>query len=416
MTFPMIYSFINIFKSCGIRAMVKSFKITLQRTGRRKKIFWISGYGYDWMHILEDLVKKDYSFLFTHYYRTQRPSANIKIPVQLIKNVCIHRNIDFSGIMLTRLNIILEKSLADADEYLPYIKKILKTYKPCAVLCSTKSNFAEHILPHIAQKDGIPVISWQHGAAGFFKYPLLKYIEIDDSNMYLVWGSGVKEEVEREFHGLRCKILPVGSFFLQNEYTYRSDKKTNRILYVTTNYFHNSLYVGYAHNIQDIEFWETQKEIINVLGSFSCDTVLKLHPGYYQHTHFAEYVKDKQYNHIKIVKNEPAFPFLLHNSDIIIIDFPSTTLLQAIASRKTVFVLLKHLTLTAKAQQLLKKRAFCSENLEEFLEMIVAYLNRKNLEQKPDVNNSEFLEEYGIAFKTGDVSERVTNILDDACR
>ena len=416
--FPMIYSSIMIFQRFGGRGWLKFFKIALQKIGRRKKYLCISGYGYDWINILNDLADKDYSFIYTQCNGTnwENTTKKISVPMQIVKNTCIHQNTDFSGIFLVRLNTLLEKSLGEADEYLPSIEKMLKTNKPCAVLCSTKSNFSDHITPHIAQKAGIPVISWQHGAAGFFCYPILKYVEIDDSTIHLVWGSGVKEEIEKEFPETTCKVIPVGSVFLNNEFKRSNDRKTNNILYLTTNYFHNSLYVGYAHKFQNITFWETQKEIIKILGSCSCDTVLKLHPGDSQYSHFSDYVKENQFNNITLIKNEPSFPTLLHNSDIVIIDFPSTTLLQAIAAKKTVFVLLKHLTLTDKAQPLLKKRAYCSENLGEFLEMIHKYLNNESLEQTPDVNNTEFLEEYGIARKEGDISKRVIKILDDICK
>jgi len=417
-TFPMIYSSIMVFQRLGGRGWLKFFKTALLKTGRKKKYLCISGYGYDWINILNDLADKNYSFIYTQCNGTNRENTTekIPIPIQIVKNTCIYQNTDFSGIFLARLNTLLEKSLKVADICLPSIEKMMKKYKPCAVLCSTKSNFSDHITAHIAQKKGIPVISWQHGAAGFFCYPILKYVELDDSTIHLVWGSGVKEEIENDFPETTCKVIPVGSVFLNNEYTRRSDKQTNNILYVTTNYFHNSLYVGYAHNFQDITFWETQKGIINCLGSFSCNTVLKLHPGYSQHPHFSEYIKDNQFKNIKLIKNKPSFPTLLHNSDIVIIDFPSTTLLQAIAAKKTAFVLLKHLTLTDKAQYLLKKRAYCSEDLGEFLEMIHKYLNRESLEQAPDVNNTEFLEEYGITCKEGEISEKVIKILDDVCR
>jgi hypothetical protein len=416
--FPRMYSFFNIIRRSGARGGLQFLKITLLKTSQRKKNLFISGYGYDWMYLINDLAANNYIFKYTQDNGTKKAGTGkkISVPPDIVKNACLHKNVDFSGIFLSRLVTILEQSLGEADEYAPIVEKMLKTHSPCAVLCSTKSNFSDHLTAHIAQKTGIPVISWQHGAAGFFKYPLLKYVEIDDSNVHLVWGEGVKDEIGKEFPGIPCKIVSVGSFPLNNKAGRCNDKKTGKSLYVTTNYFHNSLYVGYDHRIQDIEFWETQKGIINLLGSVSSDVVVKLHPGFSQCSQVSEFIQDRRFNRITLVKDNPSFISLLHSSDIIIIDLPSTTLLQAIASGKIVFVLLKYLTLTDTAERLLKKRAYCSENLIEFLDMIDGYLNGKTLEQTPDVNNTEFLEEYGIGSREGDVSERIITILDDICR
>jgi len=369
------------------------------------------------MYILNDLAANNYTIFYTQNNgtATEGRNKNISIPAEIIKNACTLRTIDFSGIFLTRLVPVLEKSLDEADKYPPSVEKQLKLYPPCAVLCSTKSNFTDHITAHIARKKGIPVISWQHGAAGFFRYPIMKYVEIDDSTVHLVWGDGVKDEIGKEYPGIPCKIVSVGSFSLSNEAGHCNDQKTGIILYATTNYFHNSLYVGYDHRIQDIEFWETQKGIITLLGSVSSDVVVKLHPGFSQCSQISEFIRDKRFSRISLVKDDPSFPSLVHNSEIIVIDFPSTTLLQAIASKKTVFVLLKYLTLTDSAEQFLKKRAYCSKDPGEFMDMIEAYLSGTTLEQKPDINNTEFLERYGISSETGKVSGRVIAVLNEYC-
>jgi hypothetical protein len=416
-TLPGIYSLAHVLQRSGICGGLDFIKTALFRARRRKRVLCISGYGYDWMNVLNDLAATDFSIIYTQNdgIRRERKPYRISVPPSVIKEACICEGTDFSGLFLERMVRELEASLEEAYEEAPRIKKMLERSSPCAILCSTKSNFSDHITAHIAHNTGIPVVSWQHGAAGFFQYPLQKYVELDDSTTHLVWGPGVRDQIAKEFPGTAAMVVPVGSIMLINEFTRGNDKRTDAILYVTTNYFHNSLYIGYAHKIQDIHFWETQKEIIKQLGAISRDTVIKLHPGFTQCAHFSDYISDQGFTNIRLITNNPSFTSLLHESEIIIIDFPSTTLLQAIASRKTVFVLIRFLELTNTAKQLLKKRAYCADDTREFLEMIEAYLQGKPISQRPDPDNSEFLEMYGISSRDGLVSERVITVLSDCC-
>ena len=419
MTSPSFYSLAYVYSHFGLMKSVEYLRNIMRNVFKRKKIVCISGYGYDWNNIISDLTTDNYKVIYVDYETRILKLEKIQdsdISKDEIKNTCILCNVDFSDIFVEKLMPILENSLEVAFVYPQQIEKIFKKYQPCALLCSIKSNFINHIPARIAQTEKIPVISWQHGAAGFFYYPILWYNEIKDSDLHLVWGPGVKNQIDREFPKKKCIILPTGSNNLQKKYKKNDRKKKFKILYVTTNYFLTTLYIGYSHKLQDNSFWITQKKIIDVLGSCQQDIVFKLHPGTFQHRHFYEYIKERGFNKITIMKNERSFSSLLQNSEIIIIDYPSTTLLQAIASKKTVFVLLKHISMTDDAKKLLMKRAYCSENLEEFVDLINCYFKGIQLQQNPDRENIEFLEEYGISRRDGSVAKRVIDALNSECQ
>lgn len=151
------------------------------------------------------------------------------------------------------------------------------------------------------------------------------------------------------------------------------------------------------------------------MGSVQEKTALKLHPGDHQKGHIYSYIEDKKYSNISLIKNECSFSVLVHHSEIILVDFPSTTLLQAISSKKVVFVLLKYLSISGNARNLLMKRAYCSDDPGELLDMMERYISGLPMKQHPDVNNTEFLEEFGISCNDGRVAERVMSVLNEHC-
>jgi hypothetical protein len=120
----------------------------------------------------------------------------------------------------------------------------------------------------------------------------------------------------------------------------------------------------------------------------------------------------KKHTNIKVFKTEVSFCDLLDKSEIIILDGPSTVLLEAIAARKTIFVLLSFIKITDDAKELLKKRAFCSESISELLTQVQKYLNRDTMDQVPDLDNTEFLEYYGIHHDERPIPDRVLEVFE----
>jgi hypothetical protein len=183
------------------------------------------------------------------------------------------------------------------------------------------------------------------------------------------------------------------------------------ILYVTTGYYSNRLYVSYEEPFHDNLLWETQKAIIDALGNRG-DTVLKLNPGATCVEHFHEFIGARGYDRIQVIPGERTLPELLGEADTVIIDFPHTSLLQAIAAGKTIFVLTRHTLLSEEAMALLRKRAYCTGDLREFTGMIQAHLEGGPVPGNPDRENTEFLERYGVYRLDGGVAGRAVGVID----
>ena len=69
-----------------------------------------------------------------------------------------------------------------------------------------------------------------------------------------------------------------------------------------------------------------------------------------------------------------------------------------------------------EALNLLKKRVYWSDNINTFVRIIADFLEGKPPDQKPDINNTEYLEMFGLSKLDGKVAERALGILEAETR
>jgi len=96
---------------------------------------------------------------------------------------------------------------------------------------------------------------------------------------------------------------------------------------------------------------------------------------------------------VTIVHDKPNFVQLLPHHGIVIIDTPTTILLQALATRLPVFVLNSIVRWPDEAIHLLKKRAYCFESANDLIKSLGNYIEGK---QVNDLRDDSFLEEFGM--------------------
>jgi len=380
------------------------------------------GDAYNWNRI-GHLINKA-GFHVERFYRGSGVKRSARQAITFLPGELVEKQGIFMGINL--MPPILNHACKAITEYLetyPYIISHLherfQRDPPVAVLFGTKTSTPDHIVAHIARYHHIPVISWQHGAQGAFYAPMMEYYEIMNSDLHLCFGDGVMELYEKDARQkFSCELRATGSYELETLFL---DDTTHDIefdvLYATTNYYLNNLYIGGLSDttFQDNEFWRTQKRILDLLAGSGKKVAFKLHPGQYQERHLREYVVREGPANITVFKDERTFQDLALHAGAVVLDCPSTTLLEAIAGKKPVFTLTRHAKLTESAMSALVKRAYCTSDLDEFNEMLDKYLRRDPSSFHPDLANVEFLERYGIFKADGKVGERVLHILT-SCR
>lgn len=183
------------------------------------------------------------------------------------------------------------------------------------------------------------------------------------------------------------------------------------VLYATTNYYRNNLYVSGPTLFSDLDLWQTQQAILSAIGTSGAKAAFKIHPSNYEDAHLHDFLRDRGFGNITVVKDEELFRDLLDRSAAVILDFPSTTLLQAVATGKPVLALTRHLPLDPEAEALLRRRAFCTGDLAEFTSFLARFLRHEEGIQLPDPSSREFLVRFGIHHPDGGVRGRVLELL-----
>ncbi|PKL70344.1 MAG: hypothetical protein CVV30_03015 [Methanomicrobiales archaeon HGW-Methanomicrobiales-1] len=333
--------------------------------------------------------------------------------VEIFRDVCVYRGIDFSQIFEERFFPVLEKYFSYAPEIVQNLKLKIDKYKPVAFLSSEKAFFYEHMYAHIAQSRNIPVIAWQHGDGPFYP-PMQIFIEIRDSDVHMSYGPGHQVMLREAPHNhFNSRIESVGSLILEKIYQKNTTiKHENKILYVTAQFYYSNLNVN-NYPIPDNTQWHYQKTILNLLGNSQVPTIFKLMPQEYETPLFSEYINENGFTNISLIHFERSFVELLNEADIVICDYPSTPVIEAIAAHKTIFVLLASPHLRTEALTLLKKRVYWSDDVEEFVKLISDYMKGIDVKQSPDMENIEYLEMYGVHKLDGNVSKRALEIIEN---
>jgi hypothetical protein len=325
----------------------------------------------------------------------------------------VWQDIDFFPVLEERLQFLMERLTLACLKAYEEVAEILRNRGIKAFLASGLSTCTSHSAAQAACSAGIPVIVWQHGSYGYSNQPLVIYNEMTGADAFFVFGEGVIEKYAETARHLGTKLVAVGSASLDALGRKSPQKRTERliplnperkvVLYVTTNFYQNNLYISLPPPFSDNHFWHTQRQILNVLARHKGYTiVVKLHPAYgYRDTPLHLYAREKGFEGCHFIKDECSFKDLLPIADVLVIDWPMTVLLEALTTSKPVFVYTGHLHIDDQAQELLKRRAFCHRKLDDFLDVLGKFLSGGTMDL--DLNDTEFLKKFGIANGTSGV-------------
>jgi hypothetical protein len=319
-----------------------------------------------------------------------------------LKHFFFFNNVDFSTIVKDRFEYLVKRMsiacLMAVHETMSFIEQ--KGIE--AVISSTLSTCVGHSVAQAAHNSKIPVITWQHGGYGMTKsHPLIAYCDFINSDYHFVFGDGVIDCHHNDAEKYGTMLVSIGNSSLESMFSNSTNVKEGivkriNILYATSSYLENDLNISTYPPISDNLFWRTQKSIVDLLGEHPQKSItIKLHPST-SGTHVLEsYVSDKGYSNFTFIRNEKSFPELLQMSDMIVIDLPFTTILQALPTKKPIFVYTGHVHYNSKAHRLLSKRAICLQDLNEYLYQLDKYLD--DGEYNADLNNTDFMEQYGLS-------------------
>jgi hypothetical protein len=302
------------------------------------------------------------------------------------------------------------------------IKRIKKKYNICGVMRSSAPNAMAHTVNQLARNLKIPVFTWQHGHVGFNKIidQFGDYFNLMTSDYTFVFGKGSQKAHETSSQSFPSKIHITGSASIDSLKgsikTNRSNKPSSktRVLYATTNYYQNHWYFGMLPGLSDRHLYLDQKTIYQALlrlqKRFNLELTIKLYPS----DEFLEppWARDANFcgPQVKFVKGEKSFTELLLCHDIVILDSPSTTLLQALSTTLPVFILMRYWRYPPPMMRSLSRRIVCKEDAEELISDLEKLLIDQNY--PVDLLNVDFLKEFGTHTDDGQSAQRTMHYMN----
>ena len=355
---------------------------------------------YEWSHVINSAhFNRKYSieYLFFNYESPSFVNNDEKIFEILNQGLTFNNYLIFD---IKKQSKIITKSL--------YRFKNLKEYY-CLYLnrfhCLLNTVFVkpEHnFLAHLANYLKIPVLTWQHGEMGSYIDIFQESIETRYSNIYFCYGDGVAER----YSGLISKsalkeVVPVGNLS-KKCLSYKSEY----ILYATGKW--TGVVSPFFENFDtDSKLFITQVKIIEFL-----DNLVNVRSIFKASNQPNQNLVLFKCNLVEVNYNSP-FTELVANASLIILDTPTTTLIEAVSTDKPIFVisgLMPGKWNNVRFIELLKKRALVFESADDLLRALDLFLNFNIYDA--DVNNREFYHHYASKLNNSEVINSIINKID----
>ena len=228
----------------------------------------------------------------------------------------------------------------------------LEKRKPHAVLSGTRAGDAAQVLAQACQAASTPLVSFQHGGnIGYNRVERLRRSDLKGGGLYATYGPGVTGHLESVALESSLDVKPVtvgwerqgraGSYrFGRRRLTSRRERPDGSrssgqlVLYVAAGVIGDRrLGVGLWYD--DVDYFSYQTELLRVLSASEFQrVVIKRHMKEKLPNPLARYVADAELR-AEIIK-EGSLSKLLPQASTIVVDFPSTTLVEALAMGKRV--------------------------------------------------------------------------------
>lgn len=320
--------------------------------------------------------------------------------------------IGISTFFFERLSQIIERSIHESIAVYPLIRRTIPQKKIHCLLHSVRERAIGHAIVQAAHDAGIPVVSWQHGGAGYCYHPMMSFTEFINSDWHFVFGEGVARSYRSTSESIGLEKIPIfvplGSSSLDHFYrnAKRSDEKKEQkyVVFITSAYLQNiyPISLHYDLPIGNEHIWILQKQIMD-LAKKNPDTefIIKLHPTHKNKEPLVSYITEHEIKNIKIITSEMTIQDLIYVTDMMIFDVISTGILQVLTSDLPIFVYSGLHPLDSEPINELKKRAYVYDNIEEFIANIEKYLIIKQVTRNSvDYLNKDFLKKYGTNIQT----------------
>jgi hypothetical protein len=315
--------------------------------------------------------------------------------------------IDVSSMFFDRASRIIGNSFGESIHAYTIGRVMIRAKKIRCLLISVRERSLGHAIVQAAHDERIPVVSWQHGGAGYCYHPIMPFIEFIGSDWHFVFGEGVAESYRETVERLGMKNSPVfvgmGSGSL--DAFHRTMQKTSLkpeakpVVYITTAYLQNWYTIPHPHDPSDCDehLWQVQRQILDLAQQYpQKQFIIKFPASQRNFEPVLSYIRNNGINNIRVVIAEKTVQELTGMADFVIMDSISTAILQVLTSDLPVFAYSGLSENDPCVITQLKKRAYTSDDPKEFIVYLEEYLQTRQVSGYPaDIKNQDFLKLFG---------------------
>lgn len=353
---------------------------------------------------------------------------------KMIKNAWVVADNDLSEPVSHALKSRLEQFALDRIPMLASLYQRAVQYfrkrQPVAACCGGTTGDALQIITQAAREVGVPVVSFQHGGnVGYVVLHCLFTSDLKVPDIVCTYGNGVSETLEKQTkdYGFSTKVVTIGCQWQELQAMFQFGKRkhsrsqpvglhvgTNKriLLYVATGLLGNGRH-GPHYWYDDTAYFIHQIELVSLLmKQAEFEIIIKLHYKDKVHNPLKNYVRDHGLDKIRVAPKQ-RLSTTLPTADMVLIDWPSTTLLEALAMNKRVIYLdLGLLKWIPEACNLLKRNVYWIDKKEGWQDLVLRALKNPSCGQGVQLDNS-----FSKAYASSDYNPaQVWTVLDQLSR
>ncbi|HVN73480.1 MAG TPA: hypothetical protein VMT44_02665 [Methanoregula sp.] len=340
-----------------------------------------------------------------------------------IRSLAVIDGIDLSGVILPCVSRFVVSAWADARSAFDTAGRIIRDRGVSVLLLSSRDTPKGGHVVRAAREQHIPVISWQHGGAGYFDLPIQMYSELKGSDLHLVFGDGVK----RTFEGT-CRnhpqfpapeITSAGSASLDAmAIPGKTPDGRPHVVYISTVYHNNMYYYPFrtAGGDFDESLWAFQRQVLGLAKRRpECDFTVKLYPSHESREPLRSWCADHACDNVRLVVREQTVADLLAAADVLVFDIVTTAILQALRTDRKIVAYTGIYRPEDDAVALLQRRAYASPDPGSCIAALEGYLDDRPL-SGVDTSDDAFLRCYGTFQNDGKSATRAASLVGDRIR
>jgi len=281
-------------------------------------------------------------------------------------------------------------------------------------------NLMDHVsrgILHGLKAAGVPSFLYQHGGfVGPCPAPVWDINDLWHADYELAYGDGTSDYFRSRRAGgneIRAVPISVGSTVLErlvHEHRNGASSQVGQTVMLVPNVLPGIDKHLHCASVPDVTAAQAQASLVLLAREFPKFRFLFKAFHYQLDTPAVRLASEKGSN-CRVIRYGGLLK-TLGSVDAFILDFPSTALLQALATDRSVIVLVdkRFLKMDREALTLLRRRALVGETLEEFIDLARAFLSKGDLSRLKNPDD-QFLKLYGTHVQDGKSVNRALDAL-----